>query len=282
MEEQVMQVEGALEGGMSKLVDLAVSYGPKLIGAIVVLLIGLWVINMIVKATDRLMKKRKMDESLKPFLRGMINVVLKVLLVVSVMGMVGIEMTSFIAILGAAGLAVGMALSGTLQNFAGGVIILVFRPFNVGDFIEAQGFLGSVKEIGIFTTLLNTVDKKVIIIPNGPLSTGSLTNFSREPLRRVDWSYGITYGDDMEQFKKAMNDFIQEDKRILTDPEPFIGLSELADSSVNFAVRVWVNAPDYWGVFFDMNEKVYKRFADYNLNKPFPQVDLHLHQTKQA
>lgn len=282
MEEQVMQVEGALEGGMSKLVDLAVSYGPKLIGAIVVLLIGLWVINMIVKATDRLMKKRKMDESLKPFLRGMINVVLKVLLVVSVMGMVGIEMTSFIAILGAAGLAVGMALSGTLQNFAGGVIILVFKPFNVGDFIEAQGFLGSVKEIGIFTTLLNTVDKKVIIIPNGPLSTGSLTNFSREPLRRVDWSYGITYGDDMEQFKKAMNDFIQEDKRILTDPEPFIGLSELADSSVNFAVRVWVNAPDYWGVFFDMNEKVYKRFADYNLNKPFPQVDLHLHQTKQA
>ena len=282
MEEQVMQVEGALEGGMSKLVDLAVSYGPKLIGAIVVLLIGLWVINMIVKSTDRLMKKRKMDESLKPFLRGMINVVLKVLLVVSVMGMVGIEMTSFIAILGAAGLAVGMALSGTLQNFAGGVIILVFRPFNVGDFIEAQGYLGSVKEIGIFTTLLNTVDKKVIIIPNGPLSTGSLTNFSREPLRRVDWSYGITYGDDMEQFKKAMNDFIQEDKRILTDPEPFIGLSELADSSVNFAVRVWVNAPDYWGVFFDMNEKVYKRFADYNLNKPFPQVDLHLHQTKQA
>lgn len=282
MEEQVMQVEGALEGGMSKLVDLAVSYGPKLIGAIVVLLIGLWVINMIVKATDRLMKKRKMDESLKPFLRGMINVVLKVLLVVSVMGMVGIEMTSFIAILGAAGLAVGMALSGTLQNFAGGVIILLFRPFNVGDFIEAQGYLGSVKEIGIFTTLLNTVDKKVIIIPNGPLSTGSLTNFSREPLRRVDWSYGITYGDDMEQFKKAMNDFIQEDKRILTDPEPFIGLSELADSSVNFAVRVWVNAPDYWGVFFDMNEKVYKRFADYNLNKPFPQVDLHLHQTKQA
>ena len=282
MEEQVMQVEGALEGGMSKLVDLAVSYGPKLIGAIVVLLIGLWVINMIVKATDSLMKKRKMDESLKPFLRGMINVVLKVLLVVSVMGMVGIEMTSFIAILGAAGLAVGMALSGTLQNFAGGVIILVFRPFNVGDFIEAQGYLGSVKEIGIFTTLLNTVDKKVIIIPNGPLSTGSLTNFSREPLRRVDWSYGITYGDDMEQFKKAMNDFIQEDKRILTDPEPFIGLSELADSSVNFAVRVWVNAPDYWGVFFDMNEKVYKRFADYNLNKPFPQVDLHLHQTKQA
>lgn len=282
MEEQVMQVEGALEGGMSKLVDLAVSYGPKLIGAIVVLLIGLWVINMIVKATDRLMKKRKMDESLKPFLRGMINVVLKVLLVVSVMGMVGIEMTSFIAILGAAGLAVGMALSGTLQNFAGGVIILVFRPFNVGDFIEAQGFLGSVKEIGIFTTLLNTVDKKVIIIPNGPLSTGSLTNFSREPLRRVDWSYGIAYGNDMEQFKKAMNDFIQEDKRILTDPEPFIGLSELADSSVNFAVRVWVNAPDYWGVFFDMNEKVYKRFADYNLNRPFPQVDLHLHQTKQA
>ncbi len=191
--------------------------------------------------------------------------------------MVGIQMTSFIAILGAAGLAVGLALSGTLQNFAGGVIILIFKPFKVGDFIDAQGFLGTVKEISIFTTILNTVDKKVIIIPNGPLSTSSLTNYSKEPQRRVDWTFGMAYGDDVENFKKAINDFIAEDERILKEPTSFIGLSELADSSVNFTVRVWVNSADYWGVFFDMNEKVYKRFADYNLNIPFPQMDVHVH-----
>ncbi|MBN2857093.1 MAG: mechanosensitive ion channel, partial [Candidatus Delongbacteria bacterium] len=144
------------------------------------------------------------------------------------------------------------------------------------DFIEAQGYMGTVKEITIFTTHLNTVDKKLIIIPNGPLSTGSLTNFSKEPQRRVDWKFGIAYGDDMENFKKAMNEFIAEDSRILKDPAHFIGLSELGDSSVNFAVRAWVNAADYWDVFFDMNEKVYKRFKDYNLNIPFPQMDVHL------
>ena len=190
--------------------------------------------------------------------------------------MVGIEMTSFIAILGAAGLALGLALSGTLQNFAGGVIVLIFKPFKVGDFIEAQGYSGVVKEISIFATILNTVDKKLIIIPNGPLSTGSLTNYSAEAQRRVDWTFGIAYGDDIENFKKAMNDFIAEDKRILKDPASFIGLSELGDSSVNFAVRAWVNSEDYWAVFFDMNEKVYKRFGEYKLNIPFPQMDIHL------
>ena len=211
------------------------------------------------------------------FLKSLVSTLLKVLVIISVMGMVGIQITSFIAILGAAGLAVGLALSGTLQNFAGGVIILIFKPFKVGDFIDAQGFLGTVKEISIFTTILNTVDKKVIIIPNGPLSTSSLTNYSKEPQRRVDWTFGMAYGDSVENFKKAINDFIAEDERILKEPASFIGLSELADSSVNFTVRVWVNSADYWGVFFDMNEKVYKRFADYNLNIPFPQMDVHVH-----
>jgi small conductance mechanosensitive channel len=222
------------------------------------------------------MSKSKTETSLISFLESLISITLKILVIISAMGMIGIEMTSFIAILGAAGLAVGMALSGTLQNFAGGVIILILKPFKVGDFIEAQGYLGTVKEISIFTTMLNTVDKKLIIIPNGPLSTGALTNFSAEPIRRVDWSFGIAYGDDMEAFKKAINTFITEDKRIMNDPEPFIALAELGDSSVNFTVRVWVNAADYWGVFFDMNEKVYKRFADYKLNIPFPQMDVHV------
>ncbi|HPR62538.1 MAG TPA: mechanosensitive ion channel, partial [Prolixibacteraceae bacterium] len=180
---QVKEVGTYLE----KLADLAIVWGPKLIGAIVVLVLGLWIVKMISKAFGRFLEKRNIDASLTPFLKSLVNVLLKVLVIISVMGMVGIQMTSFIAILGAAGLAVGMALSGTLQNFAGGVIILIFKPFKVGDFIDAQGHMGTVKEISIFTTVLNTVDNKVIIIPNGPLSTGSMTNFSKEPLRRVDF-----------------------------------------------------------------------------------------------
>ncbi len=259
-----------------KIVNLAFDFGPKLIGAIIVLIAGLFAVSYITKVIVRILENRKIDATLVPFLKSTINIVLKILVIITVMGIVGIQMTSFIAILGAAGLAIGMALSGTLQNFAGGVMILLFRPFNIGDFIEAQGYLGTVKEISIFTTLLNTVDKKVVIIPNGPLSTGSLINYTKEPLRRVDWTYGIAYGDNSDDFKRAINDFIAEDERILNDPAPFIGLLQLADSSVNFTVRVWVNAPDYWNVFFDMNEKVYKRFNEYNLNIPFPQLDVHL------
>ena len=262
------------------IVKFGFEYGPKFIAAIIVLIMGLWITKIITKAVGKSLQKAKIDQSLVPFLKALTNVMLKVLVFITVMGMVGIQMTSFIAILGAAGLAVGMALSGTLQNFAGGVIILVFKPFKVGDFIEAQGYLGTVKEISIFTTHLNTVDKKLIIIPNGPLSNSSLTNFSSEPQRRIDWKFGIAYGDDMDNFKKAINDFISEDKRILKEPASFIGLSELGDSSVNFTVRAWVNSPDYWDVFFEMNEKVYKRFGDYNLNIPFPQMDIHIQGNK--
>jgi len=263
-----------------KIVNMALEWGPKLLGAIIVLIIGLWVAKMITKSIGKILVNRDISPSLVPFIKRFTGILLKVLIVISVMGMIGIEMTSFIAILGAIGLAVGLALSGTLQNFAGGVVILIFRPFNVGDFIEAQGYMGTVKEISIFNTILNTVQNEVIVIPNGPLSSGSLTNFSIEPLRRVDWKFGIAYGDDMENFKKAINDFITEDTRILKEPASFIGLSEFGDSSVNFAVRCWVNAPDYWGVFFDMNEKVYKKFENYNLNIPFPQMDVHIQNQK--
>jgi small conductance mechanosensitive channel len=194
--------------------------------------------------------------------------------------MIGIEMTSFVAILGAAGLAVGLALSGTLQNFAGGVMILAFKPFKVGDFIDAQGYMGTVSEIQIFNTILKTPDNKTIIIPNGGLSTSSMTNFSTEPKRRVDWTFGVGYGDDAEKTKAVLRKLIDEDSRILQDPEPFIALSELADSSVNFVVRAWVNAADYWAVFFDMNDKVYKTFDKEGLNIPYPQMDVHVHQNK--
>jgi small conductance mechanosensitive channel len=272
MNEQAAEVSQHL----NNLYALIIEWGPKVVGAIVVLVIGLWVVKIIARSIGNTLEKRKIDASLRPFLKALISTVLKVLVIVSVMGMVGIEMTSFIAIIGAAGLAIGLALSGALQHFAGGVMILIFKPIQVGDFIEAQGFMGTVKEIGIFTTVLNTVDNKTIFIPNGPLSTNALTNFSKEPLRRVDWKFGVAYGDDMENFKAAIHQFISEDSRILQEPSYFTGLSELADSSVNFDVRAWVEAKDYWGVYFDMNEKVYKRFADYKLNIPFPQLDIHL------
>ncbi|NGY36418.1 mechanosensitive ion channel [Flavobacterium sp. XN-5] len=276
MEQQVIVVNNYLE----KITDFGFEYAPKLIGAIIVLFIGLWVSSLITKGVRKSLEKSNIDQSLVPFLRSITNILLKGLVAITVMGMIGIQMTSFVAIIGAAGLAVGLALSGTLQNFAGGVIILILKPFKIGDFIEAQGYTGTVKEISIFSTLLNTVDKKLIIIPNGPLSTDALTNFSAEPTRRVDWTYGIAYGDDLENFKKAINDFIAEDPRILQDPAPFIGLSELAGSSVNFAVKVWVDSPDYWAVFYDMNEKVYTRFGEYKLNIPFPQMDVYVHKNQ--
>jgi len=169
-----------------------------------------------------------------------------------------------------------MALSGTLQNFAGGVIILIFKPFKVGDFIDAQGFMGVVKEIQIFITVLTTVDNKTVIIPNGPLSTSALTNYSTQPTRRVDWSFGVAYGDDYDKAKKMILSMLKSDARILADPEPFIALGELADSSVNITTRAWVKAEDYWGVFFDMNEKFYKDADKNGLSIPFPQMDVHL------
>lgn len=276
MEEQIEVVESYYD----KVIDFGLTYGPKLLGGIVVLLLGMWITKLITKGVGKAFERAKIDPSLIPFLKNLINILLKILVVITVMGMIGVQMTSFIAILGATGLAIGMALSGTLQNFAGGVIILILKPFKIGDFIEAQGYMGVIKEISIFSTILNTVDNKLVIIPNGPLSTGSLTNFSAEPLRRVDWKFGIAYGDDVESFKKAINQFIAEDERILKDPKSFIGLSELGDSSVNFAVRAWVNSADYWGVFFDMNEKVYTQFGDYKLNIPFPQMDVHVHNQK--
>jgi len=255
-----------------------VEYGPALIKAVLTLVIGLWVINMMSKGFKKLLTKRNVDESLRPFLTSLVSTLLKAMLVISVLGMLSIEMTSFIAILGAAGLAVGMALSGTLQNFAGGVMILIFKPFKVGDWIDAQGYSGTVNAIHTFNTILKTPDNKTIIIPNGGLSTGSMVNYSTEPQRRVDFTFGIGYGDKVEDLRKCLTDLIEADSRILKDPSPFIALSELADSSVNFTVRCWVNAEDYWGVYFDMNENVYKTFPEKGLNIPYPQMDVHVHK----
>ena len=257
--------------------DLLFEYGPIVLGALVALVIGLWVIKWVLKAINAGMTRGSVDESLKPFLISLISALLKVMLAISIMSMLGIAMTSFIAILGAAGLAVGMALSGTLQNFAGGVMILLFKPFKVGDVIEAQGYTGSVKEIQIFVTILNTPDNKTIIIPNGGLSNGSMINYSTQENRRVDWVFGIGYGDDLNKAKSILTSILSSDERVLKDPAIFIGLGEMADSSVNLTVRVWVKAADYWGVFFDTNEKVYNDFNEGGINIPFPQMDVHVH-----
>lgn len=262
----------------SVVVDLAMEYGPKLIGAIITLVVGLWVIKRISKIVQKGFEKRNIDPSLRPFLVSLINTLFKVFLVVSVLSMLGIEMTSFVAIIGAAGLAIGMALSGTLQNFAGGVIILILKPFKVGDFIEAQGYSGTVHSIQIFNTVLKTPDNLTILLPNGSLSTGAVKNYSTEANRRVDWSFGIGYGDDVAKARAILLSIFEADDRVFKDPAPFIQVGALADSSVNLTTRVWCKASDYWAVAMETNEKVYNEFNQQGINIPFPQMDVHLHK----
>ncbi len=261
-----------------QLIEMAVQYGPKLILAILTLIIGLWVIGAVLKGLGKVLEKREVDPSLTPFLKSLLSIFLKVMLVISVISMVGVEMTSFIAIIGAAGLAVGLALQGTLQNFAGGVIILLLRPFKVGDVIDAKGYLGTVHQIQIFYTIIHTFDKKVVWVPNGALANSDLTNMSQQEVRRTDWTFGIAYGDDYDKAKAVLQKLIDADERILKDPEPFIALGSLGDSSVNIIVRVWTQASDLWPVHFEMNEKVYREFANEGLSIPFPQMDVHVHQ----
>lgn len=259
-----------------EIMNFIMTYGPKLVGAIITLLVGLWAIKMIMKTVKKGFEKRNIDASLTPFLVSIISMLLKTILAISVLSMVGIAMTSFVAILGAAGLAIGLALSGTLQNFAGGVIILIIKPFKVGDYIEAQGYDGTVNEIQIFNTILKTPDNKTVIIPNGGLATGSLVNYSTEPTRRIAWTFGIAYGDKVEKAREILLGMFKEDERILAEPEPMIVVNELADSSVNLSARVWVKSEDYWAVNWKMNEEAYNRFNANGISIPFPQVDVHM------
>ncbi|MEZ5069513.1 MAG: mechanosensitive ion channel [Bacteroidales bacterium] len=252
-------------------------YGMEFLTAILVLVLGLFAIKWITKGLVRMMKRANVSESLVPFLRTMANILLKAMLIIAVMDMVGIEMTSFIAVLGAAGLAVGLALQGTLQNFAGGVMILLFKPYKVGDFIEAQGYMGTVKEIQIFTTVLLTPDNRKVIIPNSPLATNSLINYSAMETRRIDFSFGIGYGDDIDLAKKILLDMAEADERILKDNGPQVMVEALADSSVNLKLRVWLNSSDYWDVFFEYTEAAKKKFDAAGINIPFPQRDVHVY-----
>ena len=261
---------------LSKIIDLATSLGSRILTAIVVFLIGRWIVKKLNRIVLSIMEKKQVEASLFSFTKSLVSITLNFILIIVIIGVLGIETSSFIALFASAGVAIGMALSGTLQNFAGGIMMLIFKPFKVGDVLEAQGQTGTVKEIQIFNTIISTPDNKIIIIPNGGLSTGIMKNYSKEPTRRVDWEFGIAYGDSYEKAKAVIERLLKADSRILSSPTYFIALNSLGESSVNIVVRAWVNAEDYWNVFFSMNEKVYKTFAEENLNIPFPQLDVHL------
>lgn len=265
----------SLEGILTSLMTHGATLGWTLIKAFLVFIIGRILINLVNKLIKRLLLKRDIEPSVKTFVGSLVNVVLTVLLIISVVGALGVQTTPFAALLASAGVAVGMALSGNLANFAGGLIILLFKPFKVGDYIEAQGAGGTVKEIQIFHTILATPDNKVVYIPNGSLSSGAVTNFSRETTRRVDWTFGVDYGEDFDKVKAVVEAIVASDSRILTDPAPFIALHTLADSSVNIVVRVWVESPNYWDVYFNINQAVYTTFNEKGINFPFPQLTVH-------
>lgn len=260
---------------MDKLVDFSIHAGEKIVVAIIVFIVGKLVIKLINKLLRRILSRKEVDEGVKTFLYSLANILLTILLVVSVIGALGVNTASFAALLASAGVAIGMALSGNLQNFAGGLIILIFKPYKVGDFIEVQNVSGTVNAIQILNTVIITTDNKVIYVPNGSLSSGTIINYSRMELRRVDFVFGVDYGTDFSYVKTVVEELISEDDRILDTPAPLIALNELADSSVNVALKVWVKNADYWGVYYDMNKNVYARFNEKGISFPFPQLTVH-------
>ena len=249
--------------------DIAVSIVGKIVKLLLIWYIGRWLSKRLIKVIKVVMERRDVNLSIRSFVSSLLDVVTMAIIIIMIISVLGIDTSSFIALFASAGVAVGMALSGTLQNFAGGVIILLFRPFKVGDFIEAQGVAGTVREIQMFNTLVATGDNKIILLPNGPVSTGIINNYSRETVRRVDLVYSISYGDDFEKAKEVLMRLISEDARILGNPAPAIALSSLAASSIDISVKVWSKQEDYWGVMFDMNKKVYETFPKEGLNFPY-------------
>ncbi len=260
--------------------ELIVAYGTNAIGALLVLIIGLKIASFLTRKIELLLEKRSVDVSLKPFLLSIISWTLKIVVFLAAANTAGVKTTSFLAVLGSVGLAVGLALQGSLSNFAGGVIILLLKPFKVGDFIDNKTHSGTVKEITVFYTILKTPDNKIIYIPNGGLANSSLINVNHEDTRRVDWTFGIGYDDDIDKAKTIIREIITSDERVLKDPEIVILVTELADSSVNIVTRAWVNTPDYWGVFHSNMEQVKKTFDEKGISIPFPQRDVHLHQVQ--
>lgn len=250
--------------------QLLVKWGTNLLITVIIFVVGFWLAKLASRTVRKVLRRSNTDEGLITFLTSLTSMVLKILVVVTGINQLGIQATSFVAILGAAGLAVGMAFSGTLSNFAGGVMILAFKPFRVGDTIKALNETGTVKEILIFNTYLHTGDNKTIILPNGPVANGNITNFTREEFRRADFSIGIDYGNDLKLVKELLWKFIEEDKRILPEPAPFVGVGDLGVGSVQMIIRVWVKTPDHANVTFTMNEKIYHEFGEAGITMPQP------------
>lgn len=261
---------------LQNFVSDAIWIGVKIIVALLIYWIGRFFIRWVLRLMDRSFERKKVDISLRSFLKNMISVVFYLLLAMAVVQTLGVNVTSIIAIFSAATLAIGMALSGTMQNFAGGVMILLLRPYRVGDYIEAQGQSGTVEEIMLFSTKIVTADRQTIYIPNSAISTSIIDNFSHSELRRVDIKVSISYGDDMDVARKVLLDLAAGDPRVLKDPATVVFLSELAADSVNLSLRMWTRNADYWGLFFDMNEKIYKELPKNGLHFPYPQLDVHI------
>jgi len=258
--------------------DLLVTFGLRLLAAAAIFIIGRWIAKMLTNVAKRMMSKAQVEDTLSRFLGNIIYTVLLAVVIISTINQLGIETTSLLAVLGAAGLAVGLALQGSLSNFASGVLIVAFKPYKVGDFIEAGGVSGSVEEVQIFTTVLKSPDNKKIIVPNSQVMAAEIVNYSANDTRRVDLVAGCGYDDDLDKVRRILNDIVSSDDRVLADPAPTIAISELADSSVNFVVRPWVKGADYWGVYFDLTEQIKKRFDTDGVSIPYPQRDVHVYQ----
>ena len=269
-----------MEETLQKVYDLLMLYGIKVIAAIAIFIIGRWVAKGFRSLTQRLMEKKNVDPTITGFVGNMTYMALLVFVIIAALGQMGIQTTSFIAILGAAGLAIGLALQGSLSNFASGFLMIIFKPFKVGDYVEIAGVDGSVESIQIFTTTLKTPDNKTVIVPNANVTADNIVNWTMKGTRRVDMVFGIGYDDDIDKAKQIMADVLAKDDRILKDPPTQIAVSELADSSVNFVVRPWVSIENYWGVYFDAMENIKKAFDKAGISIPYPQRDVHMYEHK--
>ena len=260
---------------LTKLLDWGIEVGKDLLGAIIIYIVGRFIIKQIGRLLSRILEKRKLEISVQTFLKSLVSILLNLILAFAIVSRLGVETTSFAALLASAGVAIGMALSGNLSNFAGGLIILVFKPFKVGDYIESPNASGTVREIQIFHTILVTVDNKAIYVPNGSLSSNAITNYNKQETRRAEWVFGVEYGEDFEKVREVLQRIIDADDRILKDPAPMIALGALSASSVDIKVRVWTKSADYWNVYFDMNKIVYDTFNKEGIGFPFPQLTVH-------
>ena len=272
-------VEAAKSGQVDQLIKEAISMGMEagksILLAVVLAVIGRYAIKFVNKLVARMLERRNVEPTVQSFLKSFVNILLITLLIITVIGTLGVNTTSLAALLASAGLAIGMAFSGNLQNLAGGIILLFLKPFKIGDFIEVQGVSGFVKAIQIFHTILTTTDNKELYIPNGALSSGNITNYTKNDLRRVDFTISVEYGTETQKVKEVTLELLKQDERIMQDPAPFIAVKELADSSVDFVLRVWTKASDYWDVFFDTNERIYSEFNKQGIGFPFPQIQVH-------